>query len=55
MSSESKKRKQVSMYCDGSSLKWKNKRCKGVIFYNSAQRQQEKSDIKRETENGYTN
>lgn len=41
MSSENKKRKQVSSYCDGSSLKWKN-RCKRIAFYNSAQRQQNK-------------
>lgn len=45
MSSESKKRKQVSMYCNGSSLKWKGGRCKRVKFYNSAQRQQEKMNL----------
>ena len=47
MASESKKRKQVSSYCDGSSLKWKN-RCKRVAFFNSAQRQEVKRTTKEE-------
>ena len=47
MSSVSKKRKQVSMYCDGSSLKWKDGRCKRVMFFNSAQRQEIKNEMKK--------
>ena len=50
MSSVSKKRKQVSMYCDGSSLKWKRGRIKGCMFYNSAQRQEIKNETKKEGE-----
>lgn len=46
MASVSKKRKQVSMYCDGSSLKWKRLRCKRVCFFNSAQRQDGKNEVK---------
>jgi len=52
MSSQSKKRKQVSMYCEGSSLKWKGKICKRIIFYNSAQRQQNKANLRKEASNG---
>ena len=47
MSSVSKKRKQVSMYCDGSALKWKKGRCKRVQFFNSAQRQEIKSETRK--------
>lgn len=49
MASESKKRKQVSMYCDGSSLKWKGK-CKRVEFFNSAQRQEAKREVEKAVE-----
>ena len=45
MSSVNKKRKQVSMYCDGGSLKWKGIRGKRWCFFNSAQRHAKKKEV----------
>ena len=58
MSSESKKRKadcdthqRYGRFTNGFALKWKGIRGKRGIFFNSAQRMQEKKELKKELEN----